>query len=466
MVFGSVCSGIEAATMAWAPLGWKPAWYSEIDPHACAVLEHRHPDVPNLGDVTKINGADHGPIDLLVGGTPCQSFSVAGLRKGLDDDRGNLAFDFLRIAREARPRWLVWENVPGVLSSVSHPAPDPRPPELDLGGPDGPADGTEILVYDQYDADESHALSCFLAGLSELGYGFAYRILDAQFVRVDSHPRAVPQRRNRVFVVGYLGDWRPPAAVLFEPESLRGDHPPRREAGQDVAGTLAASLGVGGSSPEEAQAQHLVAHPLIGPQQRCDPELDIYVAHTLRAEGHDASEDGTGRGTPVIPFDTTQITHKENRSNPQPGDPSPSLAAHGKAPAIAFDARQSNVLIYGETAGPLDTARPQQAVGVSMRGREGGATAELSEGVTPALRASQGGGDKQHVMTGTMVRRITPLEAERLQGFPDGYTRVPYKHGKPMADGPRYRMLGDSMALNVMRWLGERIQMVEEILNG
>ena len=114
MVYASVCAGIEAASVAWEPLGWTPAWFAEIDPHACAVLEHRFPNVENLGDITKIDGRQYrGAIDVLVGGTPCQSFSVAGLRKGLDDDRGNLAYEFLRLAQEIRPRWIVWENVPG-----------------------------------------------------------------------------------------------------------------------------------------------------------------------------------------------------------------------------------------------------------------------------------------------------------------------------------------------------------------
>ena len=184
----SICSGIEAATAAWHPLGWHPAGFSEIDAFACAVLAHHYPQVPLHGDFTRLRESDYAAIDLLVGGTPCQSFSVAGLRKGLDDDRGNLALEFIRLAEKSHARWVVWENVPGVLS-----------------------------------IDEGRAFGTFLGGLAECGYGVAYRILDAQYFRV-------PQRRRRVFVVGYLGDWRPAAAVLFERESLRRDITPRRQA--------------------------------------------------------------------------------------------------------------------------------------------------------------------------------------------------------------------------------------------
>ena len=177
MRYGSVCSGIEAATVAWHPLGWEPQWFSEIAPFPCKVLAHHYPNVPNLGDMTRLFDNEiflHSTIDVLVGGTPCQSFSTAGLRKGLADPRGNLALVYLRIADEKRPRWLIWENVPGVLSSN--------------GGRD---------------------FGSFLGALGQLGYGFAYRVLDAQYF-------GVPQRRRRVFVVGYLGDWRRAAEVLFE----------------------------------------------------------------------------------------------------------------------------------------------------------------------------------------------------------------------------------------------------------
>ena len=197
MRYLDVCAGISASTVAWKPLGWEAAAYSEIEAAPRAVLSHHYPDTPLHGDFTTIKGDEYGPIDLLVGGTPCQDFSVAGLRAGLGGDRGNLSLQFLLLAARTRARWVVWENVPGVFSSLSHDAPDPCPPQIDLDGSNGPEDGEEIVVEDEYDADESHALGCFLAGLQELGYGVAYRVLDAQFA-------GVPQRRRRIFAVGYL----------------------------------------------------------------------------------------------------------------------------------------------------------------------------------------------------------------------------------------------------------------------
>lgn len=250
----SVCSGIEAASVAWKPLGWQCAGLSEIEEFPRAVLEHRqgaqavdwdhrHSPQSNLlplfGDFTQIESHHVGPIDLLVGGTPCQSFSIAGLRGGLDDDRGNLALEFLRLADRTRPRWLVWENVPGVLSSLSHAAPDPcePPPPLDLG-----CDGAEVVTTDDYHSEELHSFECFLAGLQELGYGFAYRVLDAQYA-------GLAQRRRRVFVVGHLGNWQRAAAVLFERHSLSGHPAPRREKGKEVAGTLESRASGGGGGP-------------------------------------------------------------------------------------------------------------------------------------------------------------------------------------------------------------------------
>jgi DNA (cytosine-5)-methyltransferase 1 len=176
----SVCSGIEAASVAWGPLGFEPVAFAEIEAFPSAVLKHHYPTVPNWGDMSKFKDWPDANVDVLVGGTPCQSFSVAGLRKGLDDPRGNLALTYLAVLDRYRPEWMVWENVPGVLSSG--------------GGRD---------------------FGSFLGGLAALGYGFAYRVLDAQYF-------GVPQRRQRVFVVGCARDWRRAAAVLFERESLSG----------------------------------------------------------------------------------------------------------------------------------------------------------------------------------------------------------------------------------------------------
>jgi len=332
MKYGSVCSGIEAASVAWHGLGWQAAWFSEIEKFPCAALAHHYPNTPNLGNMTRFKEwhdeptKGPGSIELLVGGTPCQSFSLAGLRKGLADPRGNLMLTYLAIAERYRPRWVVWENVPGVLSSN--------------GGRD---------------------FSAFLGGLGQLGYGFAYRVLDAQYF-------GVAQRRRRVFVVGYLGDWRPPAAVLFERESLRGHPAPRRKAGQGTArgfetgpggnrftdlaptldcraknGPMQNQIGAGvaqplaafggnntagpidvatavnakgGSGRQDFESETFAIHPRAVGRDSGGPDGKVWrddgarftmdtsgggsVAHTLRAN-YDASEGGTGRGTPLVP---------------------------------------------------------------------------------------------------------------------------------------------------------------------
>ena len=233
MRYLSVCSGIEAASVAWHHLGWTPAAFSEIDPFPSAVLAHRFPDVPNLGDMSKFKEWTHeglqgpGSIDLLVGGTPCQSFSVAGFRKGLEDPRGNLMLTYLGIADRFKPKWIIWENVPGVLSS-----------------------------------NQGRDFGTFLGALGQLGYQYAYRVLDAQWVRTHSFPRAVPQRRRRVFVVGYLGEVNRAAEVLFKLEGLRGDPPPRRKTGEGFATTVAPSLTASNDpsrSPQSSEVTQQVA---------------------------------------------------------------------------------------------------------------------------------------------------------------------------------------------------------------
>ena len=388
MRYLSVCSGIEAATVAWHPLGWEPAAFSEIEKFPRAVLAHHYPNVPLHGDFTTIKGDEYGPIDLICGGTPCQSFSIAGLRGGLDDDRGNLALEFLRLAQRTRARWVLWENVPGVLSSN--------------GGRD---------------------FGAILAGLGELGYGFAYRILDAQHF-------GVPQRRRRIFLVGYLGDWRRAAAVLFERHGLQGHSAPRREAREAVAALTANGVGTCGADDNQGQAGHLIAstgnvpHCLnAGGMGRQDYETETLITHSLRGEGFDASEDGTGRGTPL---DTTQVTSAVNYSNPKPGDPCHPLAAGAHPPAIAFSAKDygadamedcSPTLRAGGHANSHANAGVMPAVAFDLRGRNGGAQFEGPHD-TANLRAASGGSSRSYVAA-SAVRRLTPRECERLQGFPE-----------------------------------------------
>ncbi len=407
--FLSVCSGIEAASVAWEPLGWKACGFAEIEKFPSAVLAHHWPDVPNLGDMTKHNDwpATLRP-DLIVGGTPCQAFSVAGLRQGLADPRGNLTLVFLGLLEQLRPRWVVWENVPGVLS------------------------------------DKTGAFGAFLGGLGELGYGFAYRILDAQHF-------GVPQRRRRVFVVGYLGDWRRAAAVLFEPESMRGDHPPRREAGQISPTIPARSLGGGG----------------LGTDFDCDGGL---IAHSLRGEGFDASEDGTGRGTPLVPchmtgagfwqegFGTLRAREQDSHENlvafsckdhgADASQIAPTLRSMGHDGSHANGGGQVAIAIQ---AGALKENPDHGPDGIGIRTDDQAYTLEARAEV-------------QAVATAAAVRRLTPRECERLQGFPDDHTLIPWR-GKMAPDGPRYKALGNSMAVPVMRWIGERISRLNTLLN-
>jgi DNA (cytosine-5)-methyltransferase 1 len=459
--FGSVCSGIEAASVAWHPLGWRAAFVSEIEAFPRAVLQHRWPETPLHGDFTTIQQGDYEPIDLLVGGTPCQSFSVAGLRGGLDDERGNLALEYLRLADRLRPRWLVWENVPGVLSSN--------------GGRD---------------------FGSILGGLVELGYGFAYRVLDAQFF-------GVAQRRRRVFVVGHLGDWRRAAAVLFERHSLQGHPAPRREKGQssptipsrssaggglgtdfDCDGGLIQAFGGNNTSgPVEVAAAlaALAAHG--GPMGRMDFASETFIAHTVatldasygRLQGASGQDANHGHSH-LVPTTFSIMPMNSGKD---------------------YKAREVEVAQPVMAGGPVGGNQGgdyivQPAIAFALRGREGGAMPEISDGVS-ALRSASGGSSRDYVAfaqnqrdevrmmsvagalaaepgakqqtyahLGSAVRRLTPRECERLQGFPDDYTAIPYR-GKLAADGPRYKALGNSMAVPVMAWIGRRIEAVEAL---
>jgi DNA (cytosine-5)-methyltransferase 1 len=557
MKFGSVCSGIEAASVAWHPLGWTAAWLAEIEPFPSAVLAHHYPDVPNLGDMTKLperirSGEIEAP-DIFCGGTPCQAFSVAGLRKSLDDARGNLSLIFCEIANEIdsvrsvrgeQPAIVFWENVPGVLNT------------------------------------KDNAFGCFLAGLAgeddplvppgdkwtNAGcvYGpkraVAWRVLDAQYF-------GVAQRRRRVFVVASARTGLDPAAILFEFDGVRRDIAPSRQAGEGTAaGTLRCTDG--GSDVDHARAGHV--QPVVGTLTasfgrllgasgqdadhghshlvRC---ITGDITHTLKAEGFDASEDGTGRGTPMVPFhgidlsyqrqllgeadndywqrmadyehkhgitpemlaggsrpwpapiayatklhnttsnqagkfyenytasldanspppaivfDTTQITSPLNFSNPQPGDPCHPLAAQAHVPAVAFNWQAGGTqttLGYDPEAGTSGTLIKDQVQAVAFQpgNLARGAGSSPSTEVFPTLKSDHGRGASDqdpHVLTAMQVRRLTPVECEALQGFPPGYTMIPWRK-KPAdlcPDGPRYKALGNSWAVPNVAWIGRRI---------
>ena len=515
MRYLSVCSGIEAATVAWHPLGWTAAAYSEIEKFPSQVLAHHYPDVPNVGDMTKFKEwTNVSNVDVLVGGTPCQSFSVAGLRKGLDDPRGNLMLTYLAIAAKFRPKWLVWENVPGVLSSN--------------GGDD---------------------FASLLRGMGECGYGFAYRILDAQYF-------GVAQRRRRVFVVGCLGDWRSAAAVLFERHGLCGYPAPSREKRKSVTsptgmrldvsliGSLTAGFGKVGAPEVDAYTclpavaqpipidmmnirgrpsddgranrigrgygevgdpmftitkanHHGVVHPIpYGVSEKPD------VGHCLRSSASKADKhESTTYIAQPIPFDTTQITSKANYSKPESGDPCHPLAAGAHPPAIvqpiAFsrndDGRDAthdlaptmrvagnaggmlaaavgtdlyNGAITGDVAVPMTNRADGTGTGptvmqpvsysTKLHNTTSNNAGKIFEERTACLDANS---PPPALLTAMAVRRLTPVECERLQGFPDNYTNIKDK----CPDGPRYKALGNSMAVPVMAWIGKRIQEVENI---
>ncbi len=324
MIFGSVCSGIEGASVAWYPLGWKCAWTAEIEAFPRAVIAERWGH-KNYGDFTKIGDAE--PIELLVGGTPCQSFSFSGRRAGLDDPRGNLSLEFLRLADRLRPRWLVWENVPGVLSD-----------------------------------DGGRTFGTIVGLLGQLGYGFAYRVLDSKFF-------GIPQKRRRVFIVGCLGDWRGPAAVFAERTSLSGCTPQGFETREE------------------------------------DSESADGCAYGLDEEGN-----------------------------------------------VAFE--RFGALLRGGQGGT------RQAVAVKSGHTKSNGWGVGIDGMAYTLDCAQPQAVMVREPAGEWAfRRITPLEAERLQGFPDDYSAIQYR-GKPATDGHRYKALGNSWAVPVVRWIGKRIEQV------
>lgn len=357
--YGSVCSGIEAASVAWGGMGWKPEWFCEFSPFPSAVLRHRFPSVVNLHDMLHIEKKEtyhDRSIDLLVGGTPCQSFSVGGLRKGLDDARGNLALKFCQILRDRQPRWFIWENVPGVFSSS--------------GGRD------------------FHSI---LSGFRECGYQFGYRVLDAQYF-------GVAQRRERVFVVGYLGDWRPPAAVLFEEKSLHKNRKPSRSTRKN-----AARANGEGDTGDAGQLTYSIQGNMIGRADNAGPNglgVQKDVSYTLTALDRHA----------VLAINT--------------------MTAFGR---------------------PSDDLNPRMGIGVSQDGDP-----------QNTLSASH----KHAVFYENILRYHTPIECERLMGFPDDWTKVPYRN-KPLeecSDDPRYTAIGNSMAVPVMAWLGQRIDLVDRMI--
>ena len=472
MNYLSVCSGVEAATVAWHHMGWNPVGFSEIEKFPSQVLAHHYPSVTNFGDMTKYKEWQiNDSIGLLVGGTPCQSFSVAGLRKGLEDPRGNLALTYVGILDKFRPKWFIWENVPGVLSSG--------------GGRD---------------------FGSFLGAVAECGYGFAYRVLDAQHF-------GVAQRRRRVFVVGCLGDWESAAKVLFESESLSRNTKPSRKAGKSVTGYVESSFGqyredvVAGTTKASGGVLSGGSETFIvgaldtecGGQKLSHQSINsghifaVYENHPSDSrvrEMGDVCQTVTstwGSGGGNIPF-VQEVFRKSRRA--QSVNDFETWVNDGKANTInTFDvgdirtthavAIQGNLI--GRDAGGLHgvgasegkpmytlTKTDIHAVAYSfdslasnsMKSNNplsGCRQVELSKTIDttyPCPSKNQGG---IGIMQSMAVRRLTPIECERLQGFPDNYTNI--KENCP--DGPRYKAMGNSMAVPVMRWIGERINGLE-----
>lgn len=418
ITYGSVCSGIEAASVAWEPLGFRPLWFSEIEKFPCAVLAHRFPTVPNLGDMTAIaERVERGEVeapDILVGGTPCQAFSVAGKRGSLSDERGNLSLAFVRLADAIDrrrgtlglpPCIVVWENVPGVLSVADN------------------------------------AFGCFLAGLAgeddplvpagkrwtNAGLvcgperSVCWRVLDAQWF-------GVAQRRRRVFVVAGAGDFDT-GAVLLEWEGVRRDSPPSREAREGASGDADGRAAFGGGRQSGSID---VGTSLTSKNQRNDFETEtMVVAKTLRAQPSSSRRMDTDNYV-AVPYDLFQVTPPLNRQSRKDGDPCHTLAR--------VNAAHAAVVV------PM----------VNMQGSKGNAVTQ-EDGPSFTLNAMHGHDVHAVVAPPVMrVRRLMPVECERLQGFPDGWALITYR-GKPAADGPRYKAIGNSMAVPVMRWIGARL---------
>lgn len=455
MNYFSTFSGIEAASVAWGSLGWKAMGFSEIEPFPSAVLNHRFPDVKNYGDITKYkewNIYDKS-IDIVVGGSPCQSFSVAGLKKGMDDPRGNLMLTYLGFIDTVKPQWIIYENVPGLLSS-----------------------------------NKGRDFSTFIGALAELGYGFCYRVLDAQFF-------GVPQRRRRVFVVGYFGDWRPAAAVLFESESLRRNTTKSRKTGKTATSsvengireyyeshTVSARYGTGGGNTpivmSHGQANAEIREDGQSPTLTCNHEAPIIsIQGNMIGRSEDAGPNGKGYNEDNQSFTLTKTD------------------VH----AVCFEPgilKRKGGHVYNEISGTIRSNPGDNNMLVAYNKPVSFDCRNLSENeeISATLQSKNNGGYSLNyinpIKINSIVRRLTPLECERLQGFPDDWTRIPWRmyqdanrkgcsyeeilleKGMTLKnssvencpDGPRYKAIGNSMAVPVMKWIGQRIDAVDKIL--
>lgn len=411
----SLFSGIEAASVAWEPLGWEPIAFSEIEPYPCELLKQRFPDVPNLGDITKIDWSSYrGKADIIVGGSPCQSFSIAGNREGLKGESG-LMFEYIRAIREVLPRYFVWENVPGALSS-----------------------------------EKGAAFGQLLHEMDVIGYGLAWRVLDAQFF-------GVAQRRRRVFLVGCLGNAGRAAQILFDGESMRWDRPSSRDKRKSLAANAKSRLGRCYSMLVRcgcAGRKGALAQDDIGMTDKNGPHGDGInedLSFTLNTTDRHA--------VAYLPFNPTQVTSKQNGNNPQWGDPCHTLSATDRPPhVICMADANAKAAIDEDLCGTLHVGGDPSFVAVEASNGEdvvGALCARDYKGVGSQY-VSEGKVIAQKDDAHYIVRKLMPIECERLQGFPDRWTDIEFK-GKPASDAARYKALGNSMAVPVMHWIGKQI---------
>lgn len=456
MRYVSIFSGVEAATLAWEPLGWEPLAFCEIDDFPSAVLAEHWPNVPNLGDITKVDWKKeiHGAVDLVVGGSPCQSFSIAGKREGLKGASG-LMFEYIRCVQELRPRWFLWENVPGALTS-----------------------------------ENGDAFGQLLRKMDELGYSLAWIVLDAQFF-------GVAQRRRRLFLVGHLGA-KSPAEVLFEPDCLSGNPQSSREKRKELTSRAGRSAACAGFKYSAAPRANTIGH---AEEQANTLTADWHAPAVFPLQGNmigradGAGPAGKGYGMPGDPAFTLNCVDRQGVAMYQYGtEIAVCMTARGDSSPCAdmgqnivcMTGTQAHCHISDEIAGCLtahmgkDDApvvvvdsnsenASNEAFGFAQNTRND--VRIVGDGtISGALTANPGMKQTTFVCTSDyesapIVRRLTPLECERLQGFPDNHTRISWK-GKPAEecpDGPRYKAIGNSMAVPVMRWLGERIDAVDRL---
>lgn len=410
--YGSLFTGIGGLDYGLDAAGFECKWQVEFDPQASGVLARHWPNVTRYGDVTQVKGADLEPVDVLVGGWPCQDLSVAGKRAGLAGKRSGLFYEFMRLIDELSPTWVLAENVPGLLSAGCKPK----------------CDGGCVPTH-------GGAMGSVIEALADRGYGYAWRVLDAQYV-------GLAQRRKRVFIVGHLGTpWSAPAEVLFEPESLQGDPParsqarkvtssrPAKSAGEDdrdgrgsgvVAALSATGVGTCGADDNQAQAGHLIAtHPV--------------VAHALTAPLHGKRYDFESES---LAFSVYPTRGAQDLAATQV-DVAPALTARAEATKTDRGTRIVQAFAENQRAEVrfMDIS-PQLNTGGGKPGQ--GYSAAMDQG---------------------LVRRLTPTECERLQGFPDGWTAVD-ADGKLVSDSVRYRMLGNAVATACSSWIARRLATV------